>query len=485
MRWLGRHLRWRTMRRTMGRPLVWLAAAAALAVVVMLGVSLGVGRGEVARSNEVAAPSTLPTGAIPTTTNFGSLAPVAPPTTTTTKVLPTTTSSSTTTAVPVAPTNPRQLADDRPALTAAMQDVFAGSWTSANLVSAEVWVVGEGKLFSFGGWLELLPASTEKILTAVGALEHLAPNHVFRTTIRWHETTGDLVLVAGGDPTLTTADLRRIARELRASGLSEFRDLVVDVSWFSANLWAPGWEDWHVPRYTGPLSTLVVDRNRARTDDTFLAEPNTENARVFVDALLAAGITMRGELRLASAPEGASVVVAHESAPVIDLIATMLRDSNNEIAESLIREVGRTASGEGSTAQGTQTTVTTIRELGAQYLGTMSDGSGMSRTNATSAHDLVLVLDMARDQDWFPQFLASLPVAGESGTLSNRLRGPSTAGVVRAKTGTIIGGVALAGYTHLADGSEAVFAIIINGEPAPNIVGIVDEFVVTLTSDHR
>ena len=185
---------------------------------------------------------------------------------------------------------------------------------------------------------------------------------------------------------------------------------------------------------------------------------------------------------MAPAPDGADLVAVHESDPVLDLVQAMLRESNNEIAESLIREVGRVTSGEGSTALGTEATVARIPELGANYLGTMSDGSGMSRTNATAAYDLVAVLDMARHQPWFTDFEDGLAVAGRSGTLSNRLSGPTTADVVRAKTGTIIGGVSLAGYAPLADGSAAIFAIVINGQSASEIVGHVDRFVVTLTS---
>lgn len=464
------------MRRSFRRSAWWLGLVS-LAVVAALGMALSVG---LSGSEETGSPAAAesPIGGMTSLTPLAtrpptSAVPLSPPPTTVT----------TTTREPVdRSTPPTPTAVDRPALTDALKNVFSDSWLSANLVSAEVWVVGEGRLFGFGSHLELLPASTEKILTAVGALEHLPQDHAFRTAVLHDPATGNLVLVAGGDPALTSDDLGRLAREVRAAGFTEVGDLVADVGRFSPDLWAPGWEDWHVPRYTGPLSTLIVDRNRHRTDDEFLADPDMENVKLFIDSLAAAGVVVSGEVRMEPAPPGAVQIVAHESPSVVELIGVMLRESNNEIAESLVREVGLLDSGDGSTLRGTLTTVGTIRGLGAEYLGTMSDGSGMSRTNATSATDLVTVLTMARDQDWFPQFLASLPVAGRSGTLANRLTGPATAGVVVAKTGTIIGGVALAGYAPLQDGSEAVFAIIINGEAAHAIVGYVDRFVITLTS---
>jgi D-alanyl-D-alanine carboxypeptidase/D-alanyl-D-alanine-endopeptidase (penicillin-binding protein 4) len=96
--------------------------------------------------------------------------------------------------------------------------------------------------------------------------------------------------------------------------------------------------------------------------------------------------------------------------------------------------------------------------------GADDDGSGLSRANGRSAREWRLLLQAARSQPWWPQLHDALPVAGRTGTLAPRFRGTAAEGSVRAKTGTIIGGIALSGFGTTAGGRGFVFSVLVNGD---------------------
>jgi D-alanyl-D-alanine carboxypeptidase/D-alanyl-D-alanine-endopeptidase (penicillin-binding protein 4) len=105
-----------------------------------------------------------------------------------------------------------------------------------------------------------------------------------------------------------------------------------------------------------------------------------------------------------------------------------------------------------------------LQALCVPFAGADDDGSGLSRANGRSAREWRMLLQTARAQPWWPQLEAALPVAGRSGTLASRFRGTAAEGSVRAKTGTIIGGIALSGYGRTAGGRSVVFSVLVNGD---------------------
>ncbi|MFW2380859.1 MAG: D-alanyl-D-alanine carboxypeptidase/D-alanyl-D-alanine-endopeptidase [Acidimicrobiales bacterium] len=346
-------------------------------------------------------------------------------------------------------------------------------------ISVSVWVDGHGEVGSINPDLELFPASNQKLFTAVGALELLPPDHRF-TTRTLTDSRGNLYLHAGGDPTLTWADVKHLAAETAAG--SAFADIVIDASRFEAATMAPGWQDWHIPTYVGPLSALTVDDNRWTKDPEFVAAPALVNGRRFASQLSATGRRIDGEVREGRTPPDAVQLGVHRSAPVETLLRSMLLSSDNQIADALVREIGYIDGDDGSTSTGTAHIRKVIGELGLELVGDDGDGSGLSRANHRSAREWQQLLVLARDQPWFDQFYDALPVAGRSGTLSGRLTGPQTAGNVRAKTGTIIGGRSLSGYLTVASGHEAVFSIVVNGDVSHLAQGLIDNFVVSLAA---
>jgi D-alanyl-D-alanine carboxypeptidase/D-alanyl-D-alanine-endopeptidase (penicillin-binding protein 4) len=93
---------------------------------------------------------------------------------------------------------------------------------------------------------------------------------------------------------------------------------------------------------------------------------------------------------------------------------------------------------------------------------TQTDGSGLSRNSLVTPQSMVDVLAYAAKQSWGETFAASLPVAGEDGTLENRMKGTAAAGRVHAKTGTVNGAAGLSGYATTLKGERLIFSFFGN-----------------------
>jgi D-alanyl-D-alanine carboxypeptidase/D-alanyl-D-alanine-endopeptidase (penicillin-binding protein 4) len=369
-------------------------------------------------------------------------------------------------------------------LRATVAAALAAPGFSGADVSASVWVEGIGEVAGHGLDRLLLPASNQKLLTAVGALALLEPDH--RVATRVLVAGDDLVLVAGGDPALTrtgTHSLAALAAQVRASGVTRVAgDLMVDVSRHGRAVRAPGWQEWQVPTYAGPLSALTVDGNRHRSDPAFLDDPATGNGEAFRAALAATGVGVAGRTVVGTASAGARQVASLTSASVEELVREMLLVSDNEHAEFLVREVGWVEVGRGTTRAGTAAVAAWLEERCLELEGRSSDGSGLSRTNARSARDLRELLQFAAGEPWWLALVAGLPVAGRSGTLAGRLTGPATADRVRAKTGSILVGRALSGYATTAGGRAVTFSVIANHpDPAP-LTAAIDGLITTVAA---
>lgn len=378
-----------------------------------------------------------------------------------------------------------------PDLAAATLGALSDSRLSAGPTSASVWVEGLGVILEYAPAERLLPASNQKLVTAAGAMALLGPEHRFVTRlvgsgqVNGGTLEGDLLLVAGGDPSLTRQgphSLAALAAQVRDRGLSVVTgDLVVDAHHHEPATEAPGWQDFHIPTYTGPLSALTVDDNRFRSDAAYLADPAAGNGEAFRDALAAVGVTVTGSVVTGAAPAGVELG-SLASAGRDELVARMLRDSDNEVAEALVREIGLKVSGEGTTTSGSAAIDAWLASVCLTDLGANADGSGLSRANGHSGRDLRRLLHVVDAQPWGPTFRTSLAVAGRSGTLGGRLTGPATAGAVVAKTGTILDGAALSGYATTVGGRAVVFSVIGNGSNPAAITSAIDDLVTSVVA---
>jgi serine-type D-Ala-D-Ala carboxypeptidase/endopeptidase (penicillin-binding protein 4) len=438
-------------------------------------------------STEVAATGTPPTAAAAAPAT--SPAPTSTPTTT--AIAATATTATTVDHAPACPLDaaaaPAPIPD---ALTAAIEGALAHPGFAGARVGVSVWVEGYGIVAAHDDGVPLLPASNQKLLTAVAALAVLGPDATLTTTLAIGGTRdggrvdGDLVLIAGGDPTVQASgphSLDVLAAAVRDAGIVEVTGrLVVDESRHDTRRTADGWFDWHLPAYIGPLSAFTVGGNEHRSDPAFLVDPALGNGELLAAALAAHGVVVTGGVTTGVAPSGATPITTLESAPVRELVRQMLTDSNNTIAELLLREVGLAATGTGSTLAGLEAARDVLVDLCVSVDGVDADGSGLSRDDRRSARAWRELLQAARSQPWGADFVAALPVAGRSGTLTERFLGTVAEGTVRAKTGSILEARALSGYATTVGGRDVVFSVVANADAPGPTVAAIDALVVTL-----
>jgi len=175
-------------------------------------------------------------------------------------------------------------------------------------------------------------------------------------------------------------------------------------------------------------------------------------------------------LKLGAAPPDAKKLAAIRH-PVSEIVSVMLKKSDNLSAENLLKYLAHTKSGhKGTAAGGAEVIKEYLRQNGipTDRL-VIADGSGVSRYNLTNADTITrLLVAVYRDQAIYPFFVKALPRAGKDGTLVRRMKGTPAEGKVKAKTGTMTGVSALAGYTVTADGEPLAFSMIIQNFVGPN-----------------
>ena len=371
-----------------------------------------------------------------------------------------------------------------PDLALAVQRFTTEPAVVANRFGLSIWVDGLGEIGDYEPDTPLFPASNQKLLTAMGVLAVLGPDARFTTEVR-SAPDGSLVVAAGGDPSLTAGgphSLDALATQVRATGITTVPGaLVVDESRQDSVRRAAGWQDWQFPAYAGPLSALMVDRNRYRRDPVFLADPGIAHGELLRGALEAHGVRVAGPTVHGAAPDGA-VVASLTSAPASTLLTHALLRSDNMAAEELLKEVGHAAGAPGSTPGGLAATRAALEPLCVPLSGSDDDGSGLSRANGRSPREWRKLLQAARNAQWWPQLQAALPVAGRSGTLATRFRGTAAEGTVRAKTGTIIGGIALSGYGTTIGGRAFVFSVLVNGDRSQAATGPLDTLIAAVAA---
>jgi D-alanyl-D-alanine carboxypeptidase/D-alanyl-D-alanine-endopeptidase (penicillin-binding protein 4) len=197
-----------------------------------------------------------------------------------------------------------------------------------------------------------------------------------------------------------------------------------------------------------------------------MADPALANGEAFRFALAAHGVAVNGPTVHGVAAPKDPVIASLTSAPVSALLTDTMLRSDNMAAEELLKEVGHASGAPGSTTGGLSLTRAALAPLCVPLAGTDDDGSGLSTADGRSPREWRGLLQAARTQPWWPVLRDALPLAGRSGTLSTRFRHTAAEGNVRAKTGTIPGGIALSGYGTTTGGRGFVFSVLVNGARA-------------------
>jgi serine-type D-Ala-D-Ala carboxypeptidase/endopeptidase (penicillin-binding protein 4) len=342
------------------------------------------------------------------------------------------------------------------ATTARFGTAFSGAVIDA-ASNATVWGMSSGTY--------RMPASTNKLVTASNALTVFGPDKRWTTTVRAGSSANRVILVGSGDPSLKSANLDAMARTTAAALLAKkitAARVYVDDDVFPTPSLAYGWKSSYVPDSIAPVRGVV--RDQRNNSDT-----SAEAARYFRDRLKAYGVTAAGYYGRANAVSGSAVIASTTGSTLSSIVASMLLYSDNEMAESLHKLVGREL-GYGASWSGARTAQ--AQELAVQKLksGTLYDGSGLSRADRLTAQQLARIVDRgidARTQATLWPLKSGLPTAGSTGTLASRFSTTSSkcaVGKVFAKTGTLSDVVALAGWTTGVDGRIKTFAFLVNGK---------------------
>jgi D-alanyl-D-alanine carboxypeptidase/D-alanyl-D-alanine-endopeptidase (penicillin-binding protein 4) len=306
----------------------------------------------------------------------------------------------------------------------------------------------------------LLPASNEKLAVTYGALVALGPDFRIETDVLL-DAAGNLYLKGAGDPTLSSTQLRVLAGQVRAAGITTAARVYADESWFDARRTAVGWKASFSIEESPPLSALIVDRGRIGRGTSY--DPALAAGQLFQQALARAGVRVARGAGHGVAPGDAAVVASVDSPTLLTMLRWMDHESDNFYAEMLLKEIGAVQAGRGSTSAGAGYVTGLLVQAGVPTAGVrIVDGSGLSLLDRMTANALVSLLGaMWRDPELRFALTSSLPVAGVSGTLDHRMRTGPARGVVRAKTGTTSNASALSGFV----GSRYAFSILQNGYP--------------------
>ncbi len=343
------------------------------------------------------------------------------------------------------------------------------------------------ELVSVRADLDVIPASNLKPLTASGAVALLGAGTRLATVVlappgpggapvgSTGTIDGDLVLVGGGDPVLTTSGyepyeglprnlltpLELLADRVAATGVDRVTGSVVgDESRYDDVRDAPGWKPGYVSDgQVSRLSALVVDDGRPVSGG---AEPALQAAETFTALLEARGVTVDGTPRVGVAPPGDVEVARVESPTVAELAEELVRFSDNTTAELLVKEIGVQRRGVGTTAAGTEELLAWAREVGVPVEGAvLADGSGLSRDDRLSCDAMVAVLETAGPDAPLASWLAT---PGAPGTLEDRMVGTGLVERLRAKTGSLDGVRSLAGWLRTEPGRDVAFAVAANAD---------------------
>ena len=320
------------------------------------------------------------------------------------------------------------------------------------------------------------PASTLKLWTATAVLDAYEPHSRLETSVLWDPVDERLVLVGGGDATLTTgsdraadtASLAELAkatvRALRREDVTSVR-LGYDDGLFSGPAVSPAWEPTYVTSgVIAPVTSLMADQGRVTPDGVArLPDPASGAAESFGALLERGGITIRGAVNQV-ASSSSEPIASVASPPMNDLVERMLRDSDNQLAESLGRMAALAQGEPGSFAGAVRALEQAAADQGVDLgASDLFDASGLSREDTLPPESLVETLQSASAEPQLASILSGLAVAGFDGTLADRFvlgEAAQGAGVVRAKTGTLTGISAEAGLVTTCDGGLVAYAFI-------------------------
>ena len=336
--------------------------------------------------------------------------------------------------VPVADSAPKPTPDRlAAALAPALADPNLGKLTGRitdAMTGAQLWAQAAD--------LPMQPASTNKALTAAAALLTLDRDARLTTQVFSIGKAGVVVLKGGGDPTLSAVAPDKETWYRDAARISDLADQVqragidatavqVDVSAYSGPTMAPGWDPADIDGGDiAPMESVMLDGGRTQP----VSVESTRSKTPALDAGRALAVALKVDPAKVTVVPGAAragqEIASVQSPPLIDRLRDMMNASDNVMAESIGREVaaeiGRPQSFDGAAQS-------VLSQLDAAKIETANarlfDSSGLSVDDRLTAETLDGVVNAAAGgaQPKLRPLVDLLPIAGGSGTLSNRYPG--------------------------------------------------------------
>ena len=352
---------------------------------------------------------------------------------------------------------------DSSVLVATIDSLLTDSiWQTAEVGIYIYDITADSALYAFNAHQRMRPASTEKVVTAVAALDNLGPDYVFATrfattgTVTEGVLQGDLWLKGGMDPLLSSSHLQSLCTTLHSQGIDSIAGrLCFDVSMKDTLQYGWGWcwdDDNHV------LTPLLLNRKPLML-------------KQLTASLREAGIQTKPNSSTPSLPSFAAmpktaVPLVEASTKLTSVLQDMMKESDNLHAECMFYLLAaRSGRPWASRKQAVGLIQNTFRRAGINPVSVqVADGSGLSLYNYQTPFTLARLLVFAAHNNVISQTLsAALPIAGVDGTLKTRMKGTAAEGNIRAKTGTLTGVTSLVGYATDAGQHLIAFSIIVNG----------------------
>ncbi|HEV2017769.1 MAG TPA: D-alanyl-D-alanine carboxypeptidase/D-alanyl-D-alanine-endopeptidase [Gemmatimonadaceae bacterium] len=347
-----------------------------------------------------------------------------------------------------------------------------------------------GKLF--------MPASNMKIITSAAALTLLGPDYRYRTTfltdgeVRDSLLDGNLLVIGRGDPTVSdrmrgtaTTVMDALADSLRAHRIRQISGSLARVGdAFPDSIYGYGWEWDDLGEYYGAgVDELIFNEGMAPTKlrplpdtarDSLYSGPAKNPAKAYLDAfhdaLVRKSIRIDGTVRdsVLPTPLKMDTLFVLVSPPLREILPALLKPSQNQIAEILLRTIGLERGGLGTADSARKIVGQQLLAWGVQPDGfVIRDGSGLSDQDLLTPETIVRVLDRIQRDTAFAAYYNAMPIAGVDGTIDTRMKGTPAEGNVHAKTGTLAKARSLSGYVTTADGERLIFSILANNTTTP------------------
>jgi D-alanyl-D-alanine carboxypeptidase/D-alanyl-D-alanine-endopeptidase (penicillin-binding protein 4) len=214
------------------------------------------------------------------------------------------------------------------------------------------------------------------------------------------------------------------------------------------------------------ITGCIEKQSNASYDDIAIRNPTYDLTNRLTYILKQHQVKIDGKIVYAKPVDRLSELAVHTSPNLSAILNTILKESNNTYAESILLTLGQHYFKKDDVSwQERVKAMTNIlhEKMGIDFSkNKIVDGAGLSRYNLITPSQIIQLLQYVSNEFTLRyEFINALPVAGGYGTLKNTP--PEIAGLLRAKTGSMSGITSLSGYLETEDKHLLAFAILING----------------------